>query len=125
MIKSLLRTNLMLKFLSLLFGFSFWLIWGAGQATTMSVELPICFYNNSEQYQISAPEKLQVTLVGKRNDLLHINPTQLAIHIDAQSLAVGEQLIVPTAEQLFLPPTIKLLHWQANNPIITVREKIA
>lgn len=125
MVKAVLRTNIMLKFFSLLFGFTFWFIWGANQVTTRAVEVPICFYNDTGAYDIAAPEKISMVLSGKRNDLVRIDVAQLAMHIDASTLAMGEQLLMPTSEQLFLPSTIKLLHWHLNNPIITVREKIA
>ena len=99
------RTQFMLVSSSLFFGFCFWFAWSNNIPATTAVEIPLCFYNAIQTP--TAPETVHVTLAGRQIDLLKLKP--LAWHIDARTLQPGEQLLAPTVEQLFLPPSLKLV----------------
>jgi hypothetical protein len=117
MIKAALHTKIMLAWVCFGLGWSAWWVWGGLLVTNMETEVPICFYN-AEQRTISAPETCRVTLVGKRNELLRLG--ELAWHIDAKGLQPGGQTMAPTAEQLFLPPAIKLVHCMPRYVTVTI-----
>lgn len=120
--KNLLETNLALKIVSFMFGLSFWIIFSAQFADTITVDVPLCFYGTTRTIT-HAPETLRVALSGKRTDLYALDFNALALHINTDSLAVGEQVLEPSAPALFLPSTVKLVHWSPLNPLVTVTEK--
>lgn len=121
-IRSLVQTNLLVKFISLVFAFCFWLIWSSGQQVSVTLKVPVCFFGDDHTREITAPESLQVTLFGKRKDLLKLDAKNLAIHVDAQTLVEGEQLFKPTAEQLLLPMGVQVAQWSPGNVVIEVSD---
>jgi YbbR domain-containing protein len=121
-IRSFVQTNLLMKFLSLMFAFCFWLMWSSEQQTLVTLKVPVCFFNTSDEREITAPETLQVTLSGKRKNLLKLDPKNIAIHVDAQTLIEGEQLLKPTAEQLLLPLGVQVAQWNPAHVTIEVTE---
>jgi YbbR domain-containing protein len=121
--KNILATNLMLKVISFIAGFTLWLIISTEYPATMTLDIPLCFYGNHEHNIIDAPETIQVTLAGKKTDLYNLDLAHLALHYNSDELDHGEQLIPVTRENLFLPHTVKLVHLNPSNVVITVNEK--
>lgn len=122
--KKIASNNLPLKVASLACGFIFWVIFGAQHNTTMTLNIPLCFYGQPEGYRVEAPESIQVTLRGKRADLYDLEIDNLGLHINSDEMKAGDNIVIPTGEKLFLPPHIKLSHWNPANPIITLQHNI-
>lgn len=85
--------------------------------------VPVCFYNTSENSEITAPEQITITLQAPRAVLATINKDTLAIHIDAQKLKAGKNPLYIGTDNLFLPETIKLVHYNPANSVIQVNHK--
>lgn len=112
--------NAPLKLISLLLGYTFWYIFGNSHTSTAWITIPLCFYNVPEAQTIRAPETISVKVAGKRSDLRSLDPEQLAIHINAEKLKLGRNLISITDEALFLPESIKLVHYNPSNPTVEI-----
>ena len=111
LIKNAFLSNLTLKTISLIIGYSLWCFIGNLYVQTSSHKIPICFYNVPENISIEAkPEIVTVHLCGKRANLSSC--TDLALHLDAATLQPGQHCIAPTHEQLFLPQTVSLAHYK-------------
>ncbi|HBY05683.1 TPA: hypothetical protein DEG75_01910 [Candidatus Dependentiae bacterium] len=114
-------------------GTTFWVLVNTFHDATITVEVPICFYN-TDTTTISAPEKVRITLSGRRADLKALNFTQLAAHIDASTLKKSNTSIpsisstpsIPTIlseKHLLLPRSIKLVNYYPTNLILSVQHK--
>lgn len=110
LLKHTIANNLTIKIFSLIIGYCLWSFLGNIFIQTRSVKVPVCFYNVPENKEISAqPELVAIQIQGKRADLKTCN--DLALHVNAESLLLGEHKIAPCEEQLFLPKTVNLLHY--------------
>lgn len=108
-LKKSLLNNKILKIVSLLLAFATWTILSKYQSVSKWIEVPICFYNVAPEMKVSASqEKITLQLHGKLADISQCE--NLALHIDAGNFKPGQQRICPSAEQLFLPNSVKLVH---------------
>jgi len=121
-----LRTNLLantpLKIMSCILGYSFWCILSCSHSSTVWIDAPLCFFGDNSQKKISAPEKISVALSAKRTDLHAIDRNALAIHVDTSTLHEGPNNITLDNKSLFLPDSIKLVHYSPANIVIDVKE---
>ncbi len=86
------------------------------------MSVPLCFIT-SENSLITAPEKITVTLKGRRTDLYTLDTTTLAAHINTKHLPSGTHGIIIKENHLFLPHTITLARYAPSNIMITVTKK--
>lgn len=124
LLKSLLTNNLLLKVASLIFGIGLWIILGASHTNTLYVDVPLCFYGGQNK-EVEAPEFITVELAGKRSDLYCLDFDNLAVHLNLDEFTVGSHVIEITAEQLFLPSSVKVIHCSPSNPVIKIHDKDA
>jgi len=115
--------GLLPKILSLIFGYSFWIILAQTQNVNKWIEIPVCFYGLNNNHEIIAPENLQVFITGKRSDLSVFNISQIAVHIDISNLLIGKHEINLTDKNIFLHNKIKLLHYNTSTMSIQITEK--
>lgn len=112
--------NAPLKVISLMLGYTFWHIFGNSHTSTAWITIPLCFYNVPEAQTVRAPETISIKVAGKRSELRALDPTQLAIHINAERLQLGRNLITITDDALFLPHSIKLVQYNPSNPTVEI-----
>ncbi len=117
--KSLL-SNIPLKLVSLIAGYCIWLIVGSLHEETITLKVPVCFYQAEERTITDAPESAIIKLRGKKNDLFDLDTTTLALHINAQNLHAGQNCLAPTDKSVFLPSTIKLVNCSPSPLTVTV-----
>lgn len=121
-ISHLIFTNLPRKILSIIFGSGCWYFINRTIQSEMQISVPLSFYNSSPDTTIIAPEKVEICLRAQRNKLQSINPHFLAFHIDTQKLAEGSHTISLDAHQLFLPQSIKLIHYTPSPLVIEIQK---
>ena len=119
-LRTILENNLILKLCALIFGVSFWIMFGSLFNKSYDFTVPISFYGNSHTKVTQAPESITIRVTGNRVDIQNLDLTALALHINLDELEAGDQVIDVTQEKLFLPNNIKLVHWFPSNPIITI-----
>lgn len=113
LIRECLTHNLILKIVSLLLGFASWSLLSNYELENQWVEIPICFYNIPGNMKVDcAQEKIKVQIAGKSKDLAHCDANSLALHINATDFKPGKQHICPSSDQLFLPNSVKLVHYK-------------
>jgi len=122
-LKNSLLSNATLKVVSLLFGSCFWIALNNQFSRNLELNVPVCFYEQSNEKYISAPSTVTITLNGKRQDLQTIDVNSLAVHINAQELHNGVNHLVVDHTTLFLPHAVKLVHYTPANSVINVQEK--
>jgi hypothetical protein len=123
LLKNTILNNLTIKIFSLIIGYCLWSFLGRVYLQINTIQVPICFYNVPCNREISAyPESIEIQIRGKRSDLRQCS--DLALHIDAQSLALGEHKISPEDDQLFLPKTVTMIHYKPHMINLLVTEKI-
>lgn len=113
--------NAPLKVISLILGYTLWHIFANSHTKSIDIQVPLCFYSVPENHTIKAPDTVTVCLTGKRTQLYALNKKSLAVHINAQNLTPGTVPIAITSESLFLPNTIKLVHYIPSNVQVTVK----
>lgn len=121
--KIIVTSNLMLKALSLIMGYTFWFIWSQTQTISYDFDVPLCVYNVPEHAEFKAPEKVKVQLAGTLQDFHNLDLDNLAIHIDGATLREGANQCVVKNEQLFVPDTIKMVHYAPSNILISYNNK--
>jgi hypothetical protein len=100
-----------LKLLALIFGSSLWYIFSQSRTDTISLDIPLCFYGTEKIIRLDAPEKIHITLCGMRSDLASLDIEQLVAHVDACKLNPKAAYITIESHNIFLPTTIKLVHY--------------
>ncbi len=110
--------NIPLKVISLTLGYTFWYIFSSSHVGSLWVTVPLTFYNIPTTHSIVGPETVTVRIAGKRSEIRTLDFENIAIYVDAQSLKKGRNCLAITEEQLFLPSSIKLVHYCPSNPII-------
>lgn len=119
-LKTTLLANTPLKIISCILGYSFWCILNCSHSNTVWMDVPLCFYGADAQKKINAPEKISVALTAKRTDLHAIDRSSLAVHVDAAALHTGPNGITLDNKSLFLPDSIKLVHYTPANIVVHV-----
>jgi hypothetical protein len=119
--QTLITNNLTLKAVSLIMGYTFWFIWSQTQTTAYSLDVPLCVYNVPESAHIEAPETVSVQIAGKLQDIYHLDLDNLAVHIDGATLHEGSNQCIVKNEQLFVPDSIKMIHYAPSNILIAYR----
>lgn len=120
-LKNLITSNAPLKIVSCILGYTFWFIFGHAQTIKTELTVPLCFYGASQNVSIQAPETVRIELSGKRTIMQSIELENIAVHINAQELAAGSNPIAITQESLFLPDSIKLIHYSPAQIVVTVQ----
>ena len=113
-----------LKIISLILGYTFWYIFGQSHTITAWISVPLSFYNVPQHTSLTAPEYISLKITGKRSDITALDLSALAIHIDAQKLHEGANLIALSSQSLFLPHTIKLVHYSPSNPMVEIHKNL-
>ena len=108
-LKSALLSNKTLKVIAIIIGYGIWSLLAGIYTQSVWVDVPVRFYNVSDQAPISAqPETMKINFIGKRADLKYCK--DIALNLDAAQFNPGQHCIAPTQAQLFLPKGIKLVH---------------
>jgi hypothetical protein len=110
------KTNLMAliqhphitKICSIILAYSIWFCVAQHQIISQSYKASIFFYDTANK-QFQAPDAVQITLQGSRKELYNFKEHHATIHLDGSKLHTGEQEIILTRENLFLPDTLKLV----------------
>ncbi|HLW72762.1 MAG TPA: hypothetical protein VKR54_01820 [Candidatus Babeliales bacterium] len=121
-LKNLFLTNAPLIIISLFLGYSFWYIASYDQTVTLQINVPLCFAGTTDNYSLQAPEKIDVTLKGKRADIYALEKQSLAAHINTSKLLPGIHGIIITEQHLFLPKSVALVQYKPTNLTITISE---
>lgn len=90
---------------------------------TLQVTVPLCFSEFEQSYAIQAPEKIAITVKGKRSDIYALDKKSLAAHINVSKLLPGKHGIMLTEQHFFLPKNIVLTHYKPSNLCIIIAEK--
>jgi hypothetical protein len=109
--------------MSLFFGYTFWTMISQTLPVTISLSVPLSFYNVADNIQVNAPETIVITLRGKRAPLNHLDYGAIAFHVDGTTLQEGKNYILLKAEQLFLPESINLLDYNPSPLVIDMHQK--
>lgn len=117
------RNNRTLKIISGIFGYALWSLLSNGQVYNEKFHVPLCFFNIDKNQLLQAPETIEITIAGKRSVLRSLNTKQLAVHLNAQTFHVGANPIRLNDESLFLPSSLKLVHYTPANLVVQVHEK--
>ena len=101
-------------------GYIIWLLIGMQQPTTMHVQSPVCFYNTPEKHTLQAPEYIDIWIQSSRKTLHSIDARNTTAHIDLHAFTQGEHTIALRKKNLFLPPSVNLLHLKPSEFTITL-----
>jgi len=118
-LKKLFLTNAPLAIICLILGYSFWYIASYDQTIMLQLNVPLCFAGATD-YTFYAPEKINVTIKGKRADMYALDKQTLAAHININKLLPGKHGILLTDQHLFLPKNITLVHYKPSNLTVTI-----
>ncbi len=116
-VKKLIVPNIPLKATALIAGSTFWYLFSMHSMTTQQITVPLCFYQVPETLAVHGPENVTLTVRGTRRALRSMNSKKMACHVSADKMTVGNNPIRIDNTQLFLPETIKLVHY-TNAPIV-------
>ncbi len=119
-----LNSSLVRKVGAVLIGVTLWSLVNTLHEATLTVEVPLCFFNLEDNLLLSAPEKVQVILSGSRSNLRALDLTTLAAHVDASKILRRGGVIL-NAKHLLLPRSIKLVSYNPINLTVSVQKKTA
>ena len=113
-------SNIVLKTVSLILGYGLWSILTTGHISTRWVDVPLLFYGTT--HKLEAPEIVSVALQAKRTDLHAIDAKTLAAHINTTKFHAGPNHVILDNKTLFLPDSIKLVHYIPINLVVHLQE---
>lgn len=125
LLKKAVLNNLTIKIFSLIIGYCLWTFLGSIYLQTNTIHVPVCFYNVPNNREVTAqPETIAIQIRGKRADLKWCS--DLALHVNAESFALGQHTVAPSEEQLFLPKTVTMVYYKplAINLAVTHRDAV-
>lgn len=122
-LKKIMGNNILVKIISFIFGYCLWTMLSYATVNTIECTVPLCFFNQHKNYELQAPETVTIQLRGTRKAIRALNHDALAIHINALNMHIGTNPIVLESESLFLPNTIKLVHYSPANIVVQMHEK--
>ncbi len=93
---------------AIFFGYCIWFFASNCVWVTKEISIPICFYQTKNRI-IQAPEYATIKITGPRNQMHHLNMSDLAINLDIADLQDGNHEIILNSSNLFLPETLKLV----------------
>lgn len=113
--------NKILKINALILGYCTWNYLYNFCPFRHQIEIPICFYNQTNQYEIeSEQDKIYIEILAKGKTIKCLK--DLAFHINAKDIPIGQSYIQPDEKNLFLPTNVKMLNYKPNIVGITKRE---
>jgi len=115
--------RLLLKLISILFGFAFWYLFMHHQIGYQQIDAQLCFHDIPEEMSIKAPATVEIMARGNHRALHEIDHDVLSFHIDASKLAEGENEIALKDHQLFLPEHTQLLSCNPSTILVYVQKK--
>lgn len=121
-LKKLFLSNAPLLIISLVLGYSFWYIASYDQTIMLNLHVPLCFAGKINDYNLNAPEKIDILLKGKRADMYALDQEALAAHVNISKLLPGKHGILLTKQHLFLPKNITLVQYKPSNLTITISD---
>lgn len=119
LIKKLLHSNSILKINAFIIGIGLWTFLSAHHKTSLTLKVPLCFYNTQENEHINGPEELSITCSATRTALRTLIAEPPVILIDAQSLHRPTTQLHITDKELYLSPGIIMVHYQPVTLLIT------
>lgn len=122
-LKKILLSSVPRSFLAIVAGYTCWYTLNSYHTITIPFTVPLCFYNTRNNQHVEAPESITIYLRSKRMHLAKLDTTQLAVHINACSLTYSRNPIAITQQNLFLPESIKLLHYIPSCITATLTDK--
>lgn len=119
-LRKITKSSLTLKCIACIIGIMLWLTY-SNPLVQCSLELPLSFYHVDEQHEISSPDYITVLLQAKRNNLYLTDFAESAIHIDAQHLKKGINLVSITENDICLPEVGTVLNYSPRSIEITIK----
>jgi len=86
---------------------------------TKTQTVALSFYNQPKNTQLYAPENVTITSYGPKNHLDQVFHSGFAVHLNLEQYQPGTHEIKINADDLFLPPSIKML--QLNPRLIQIK----
>lgn len=105
---------------ALILGYMLWMAAAYNTTITTTINVPIIFYNQSENTIIESAETVQATLALARSTLTTIRLYEPAIYIDAQTLHLGKNEILLYGKDISLPDKANLIKLVPAHSIITL-----
>ena len=120
--QKIITNPLVLKINALIIAIGVWFFLNQTHSMIFYCNVPLCFYNQSENQSIDSPETIQICLKGHKNDFYRLSLDNLALHYDSSYLHDGVNTLVINDSNLFLPQEIKLLHYSPSNIVVKVKK---
>lgn len=114
-------TNFTINSMAIILGILWWSVLSELHRSQRTITIPLCFYNAGQSH-ICAPENITITISGKRSHLRALNASNVAAHIDAQSLPEKTSMLNLKQEHLLLPQLVNLVSYSPSNPLVTLQK---
>jgi hypothetical protein len=109
--KAVLTNNLILKLCALSLGYGIWFITSQTRIALFSLVVPLCLDNKPDDWDISGPTHIKISLKAPRTDLALIDTSNLGVHIDCSKLHRGNNSITVHEENLYIPGSVHLIDY--------------
>jgi YbbR domain-containing protein len=117
-IKRINQANIPLKIVSLVFGYSFWLLLSSNQTMTRTIQIPLYLYNIPENNTFITPNTIDVTIQGRRDQLYNAEYKGVAANINAEDITQPSQAVNLAASEIVLPQHITVVDYNPREIIV-------
>ena len=101
-------------------GYIIWLMIGMQQPTTLHIQAPVRFYQTPENFEVKAPEHIDILMQSSRKTLRNIDAKNTTAHINLHGFQPGDHIIHINNKNLFLPNSVKLVELTPSEFTITL-----
>lgn len=122
LVTKILKANTSLKIASLIMGYLMWSFVGQYYPIQVSLAIPLAFYSIPDAFTIDAPDTINIMLSGKRMFFDQLSLADLSAHIHAGKFREGTHALSISADTLFLPPGISVVHYTPSPLVINVHK---
>jgi len=123
-IKKAVSSNITLKAMAVLMGYVLWSTMSQSQPKELWITIPVSVHSLPDNVTMHSPDTIAVHIAGRKSDLCTLDRQTLALHVDGHHLHAGNNLIPITNTTLFLPDTIKLLHYKPHHVVVTIASAV-
>lgn len=122
-LKNIIHSNSFCFAASIIIGYLTWSILAQSNIINKKITVPIVFYNH-QNLNIQTSGQITLEITGQRGIINNIDNKDVAVHIDAQELKLGDNLYIITKENLFLAPDVILSNYNPHMLKINVQKII-
>ncbi len=118
-------SSLIARAVAICCGYTLWYLFSQSALIEQTLTLPITWYDLPEDKQIISPDQVEIRIAATRQQTARIRSWLSCAYVSGQDLHDGQQELLITQDNFFVPHDLKLIHCSPSILSVTVQDKKA